>query len=150
MAGKLPKFSYQKLRKEVISDEDQEHESKERKVDVNYKRSSSLSRISWFGKLKKRKLRIKFSGFKRFFKIRRIKGAGSLSFSKILKRLKESQSHLGDIFAGNYLFMQVSPASLKSNTTNCVVNPNINYNHVYNNYNGTGKFPGFSHFNFMY
>lgn len=33
---------------------------------------------------------------------------------KILKRLKESQSHFGDLFAGNYLFMQVNPSSLNT------------------------------------
>ncbi|KAJ0854749.1 hypothetical protein HanRHA438_Chr14g0666001 [Helianthus annuus] len=36
------------------------------------------------------------------------------TLAKVLKRLKESQSHLGDLFAGNYLFLQVTPTPLKS------------------------------------
>ncbi|KAF5457308.1 hypothetical protein F2P56_021420 [Juglans regia] len=36
----------------------------------------------------------------------------SCSWAKVLKRLKESQAHFGDIFAGNYLFIQVNPTSL--------------------------------------
>jgi hypothetical protein len=31
----------------------------------------------------------------------------------VLKRLKEGQAHFGDLFAGNYLFMQVNPTPLK-------------------------------------
>lgn len=33
--------------------------------------------------------------------------------SKICRRLKESQAHFGDLFAGNYMFMQVTPTPLK-------------------------------------
>lgn len=36
----------------------------------------------------------------------------SASWIKVWKRLKESRSHMGDLFAGNYLFMQVSPTPL--------------------------------------
>lgn len=38
------------------------------------------------------------------------------SIRKVLKRLKESQSHFGDLFAGNYLFLQVTPTPLKSSS----------------------------------
>ncbi|XP_010492243.1 PREDICTED: uncharacterized protein LOC104769676 [Camelina sativa] len=54
-------------------------------------------------------------------KIRRLRGfvrkkasRVKLGISKLLKRLKESQSHFGDLFAGNYLFMQVNPSSLNT------------------------------------
>ncbi|KAF2537050.1 hypothetical protein F2Q68_00022776 [Brassica cretica] len=54
-------------------------------------------------------------------KIRRLRGfvrkkasKVKIGVLKILKRLKESQSHFGDLFAGNYLFMQVNPSSLNT------------------------------------
>ncbi|KAJ0243504.1 Uncharacterized protein HA466_0195490 [Hirschfeldia incana] len=54
-------------------------------------------------------------------KIRRLRGfvrkkasKVKIGVLKILKRLKESQSHFGDLFAGNYLFMQVNPSSLNN------------------------------------
>lgn len=54
-------------------------------------------------------------------KIRRLRGfvrkkasRVKIGILKILKRLKESQSHFGDLFAGNYLFMQVNPSSLNT------------------------------------
>ncbi|CAL1358209.1 unnamed protein product [Linum trigynum] len=36
------------------------------------------------------------------------------SIRKVLKRLKEGHAHFGDLFAGNYLFLQINPTSLKS------------------------------------
>lgn len=54
---------------------------------------------------------MKIPGLRRFMK--RKARVVVTSWSKIVKRLKESQSHFGDLFAGNYLFMQVTPASLK-------------------------------------
>lgn len=38
--------------------------------------------------------------------LRRRKGG---PWGRVVKRLKESRSHLGDLFAGNYLFLPVSP-----------------------------------------
>ncbi|KAK2661629.1 hypothetical protein Ddye_000203 [Dipteronia dyeriana] len=43
----------------------------------------------------------------------RLVSAVRFSCAKVLKRLKESQAHFGDLFAGNYLFLQVNPTSLK-------------------------------------
>ncbi|CAN0924972.1 hypothetical protein LINGRAHAP2_LOCUS34493 [Linum grandiflorum] len=37
-----------------------------------------------------------------------------VSIRKVLKRFKEGQDHFGDLFAGNYLFLQINPSSLKS------------------------------------
>lgn len=35
------------------------------------------------------------------------------SISKVLKRFKDGEAYLGDLFAGNYLFIQVNPTSMK-------------------------------------
>ncbi|XP_038889218.1 uncharacterized protein LOC120079105 [Benincasa hispida] len=35
------------------------------------------------------------------------------SISKILKRFRDGEAYLGDLFAGNYLFLQVNPSSMK-------------------------------------
>ncbi|XP_074358776.1 uncharacterized protein LOC141698065 [Apium graveolens] len=59
----------------------------------------------------RRKLKIKIPGLKRF--MRRKARVVVSSWSKIVKRFKDGQSHFGDLFAGNYMFMQVTPASLK-------------------------------------
>ncbi|KAL4352730.1 hypothetical protein GQ457_06G041140 [Hibiscus cannabinus] len=36
-----------------------------------------------------------------------------VSLGKVVKRLKESQAHFGDLFAGNYMFIQVNPATMR-------------------------------------
>ena len=33
--------------------------------------------------------------------------------AKVKKRFKEGQGHFGELFAGNYLFTQINPTSLK-------------------------------------
>ncbi|PWA37404.1 hypothetical protein CTI12_AA591460 [Artemisia annua] len=45
------------------------------------------------------------------------------SMSKVVKRLKESQSHFGDLFAGNYLFMQVNPSAIKTTSPYAISGP---------------------------
>ncbi|CAO2819628.1 unnamed protein product [Amaranthus hypochondriacus] len=142
MAGLISKFSYQKLKQEVIFEDEDHHDHHLEKIKTNterlydlIKRTSSVRlsrRSNWVRKIKiKRKFRVKIAGFRRFFRIRRIKFANSsLTWAKVLMRFKESQSHFGDLFAGNYLFMQVTPGSIKKNT-NLVANHNYNnsFNH---------------------
>ncbi|KAL6520198.1 hypothetical protein OROMI_032378 [Orobanche minor] len=36
------------------------------------------------------------------------------AWKKVYGRLNESRSHFGDLFAGNYVFMQVTPTPLKT------------------------------------
>ncbi|KAK4417828.1 hypothetical protein Salat_2195500 [Sesamum alatum] len=59
----------------------------------------------------RRKLRVRIPSLTRFLrrKVRVVK----IAWKKMYKTLKESQSHLGDLFAGNYLFMQVTPTPVK-------------------------------------
>ncbi|XP_021765495.1 uncharacterized protein LOC110730023 [Chenopodium quinoa] len=143
MSCKISRFSYQKLRKEVILEEE-DAENKKRVI-----KTSSFPKITkWFGnKLRKRKLKFKFSGFRRFFKVKsRIKVARfRLSWvNKVLKRLKESQSHFGDLFAGNYLVMQVTPTDFNKKNTN------KNTIIVGNPYGPNNKITSFAHFTYMY
>ncbi|KAI3452496.1 hypothetical protein Pfo_009160 [Paulownia fortunei] len=95
------KLSYQKLKHETWFDED----------DIGEKASGRL-RYSRFRRLHiRRKLRVKIPSLKRF--LRRKARLVKVAWNKVYKRLKESQSHFGDLFAGNYLFMQVTPTPLK-------------------------------------
>lgn len=54
-----------------------------------------------------RRLRVKIPSLKRF--LRRKTRVVKIAFNKVCRRLKESRSHFGDLFAGNYLFVQVTP-----------------------------------------
>ncbi|KAI8017866.1 hypothetical protein LOK49_LG04G03596 [Camellia lanceoleosa] len=102
----IAKFSYHRLRHEGgFDDEDDEDRIRERVIG----RAKSWSR---FRKVHTRKrLRIRIPILNRFLK--RKARQVMVSWTKVLKRLKESQSHFGDLFAGNYLFLQVTPTPLK-------------------------------------
>ncbi|XWS32708.1 hypothetical protein CRYUN_Cryun22dG0013300 [Craigia yunnanensis] len=97
------KFSYQRLR----------HESNELDVEEIAERLIGRSR-TWY-RLKRvpvrRRFRLKVPSLKRFLR-RKVKLV-RLSFAKLMMRLKESQAHFGDIFAGNYMFIQVNPTTMK-------------------------------------
>ncbi|XP_010550272.1 PREDICTED: uncharacterized protein LOC104821171 [Tarenaya hassleriana] len=60
---------------------------------------------------RRRRIRVRVHKLRRFLR-KKAKGVRT-GISKVLKRLKESQAHFGDLFAGNYLFMQVNPTCLK-------------------------------------
>ncbi|KAK1404418.1 hypothetical protein POM88_004023 [Heracleum sosnowskyi] len=78
--------------------------------------SKKLQKSTWSRNYRKihirRKLRIKIPSLKKMLKRKREKLV-AVSWSKFVKRLKDVQSNFGDIFGGNYLFMQVPPPSLK-------------------------------------
>ncbi|PRQ54067.1 hypothetical protein RchiOBHm_Chr2g0173451 [Rosa chinensis] len=121
-AAKLPR--YQRLRQH---DDDEGYYDFEKERVVVTKAKSSSSIISWY-KLKSRlvpsvslrrrfRLRRRVVSLRRLLRLRRkIKLACShlrVSCQKVVKRLKDGQSQFGDLFAGNYMFLQVSPSSLK-------------------------------------
>jgi len=58
----------------------------------------------------RRRFRLKVPSLKR--KVRLLSSV-RVSWGRVLKRLKESQAHFGDLFVGNYLFIQVNPTPLK-------------------------------------
>ncbi|KAL4653285.1 hypothetical protein ACB092_01G292000 [Castanea dentata] len=72
---------------------------------------------SWFRSKRvpiRRRFKLKVPSLRRFLRRKvRVLSSVRLSFAKVLKRFKESQAHFGDIFAGNYLFVQINPTSLK-------------------------------------
>ncbi|CAN8236435.1 unnamed protein product [Cochlearia groenlandica] len=71
-----------------------------------------LRRVVSLGGRRRIRVRVKIRRLRRFVK-KKASGVKSV-ISKIVKRLKESQSHFGDLFAGNYLFMQVNPSSFNT------------------------------------
>ncbi|PON46453.1 hypothetical protein TorRG33x02_325850 [Trema orientale] len=110
------RFSYQRLRNEGghnnLDEYDHFYE-----VDNNYQVKAWGRPRSWYRYRRfptRRRFKIKIPSLRRLIR-RKAKLVSSvrISFSSIVKRLKESQSHLGDLFAGNYLFLQVSPTSFK-------------------------------------
>lgn len=104
--AKCPKFPYQKLKHEGFCDE---YEERQRFNIVKSRRWYGFGRVH----IRKR-FRLKVPSLRRFLR-RRVKlvSAVRLSCAKVLKRLKEGQAHFGDLFAGNYLIMQVNPTPLK-------------------------------------
>ncbi|KAI3463054.1 hypothetical protein Pfo_019717 [Paulownia fortunei] len=95
------KLSYQRLKQEIWLDEDDIREQV-----IGGLRSSRFRRVHI-----RRKLRVKIPRLKRLF--RRKASLVKIAWTKIYRRLKESQDHFCDLFAGNYLFMQVTPTPLK-------------------------------------
>ncbi|XP_057982998.1 uncharacterized protein LOC131167934 [Malania oleifera] len=100
-----PKFSYQRLRNQGGSEDEEERYER-----VVIRRARSRSRVRVRVPIGKR-LKVKIPSLRRF--LRRKARLVLISWAKVVQRLKKSQSHLGDLFAGNYLFMQVSPTPLK-------------------------------------
>lgn len=109
MALTASKFSYQRLKHdEGIFDEvgGRERGGVIIKKFVRTKRWSRLRKVHI--KMKRVKVRIPWL-------LRRKARVFMVSWaSKVLKRLKESQSHFGELFGGNYVFLQVNPTPLKA------------------------------------
>ncbi|KAI3905411.1 hypothetical protein MKW98_013209 [Papaver atlanticum] len=106
----INKLSYQRLiRNEGCEYDGYEEEEFERQIE---------KKRSWF-KFKrlgsKKRTKLKIPGLRRFLRRKsRFFSSVRVSWCKVMRRLKESKSHMGDLFAGNYLLMQVNPTSLKS------------------------------------
>lgn len=104
-------LSYEKLRNEGLFEEEDGYYDDLREKVIG--RQRTIARFRFFRKVHVRKrLKIRIPGLGRLLirKARLVK----LGWRKVVSRLKESQSHFGDLFAGNYLFMQVSPTPLKA------------------------------------
>ncbi|XP_052190599.1 uncharacterized protein LOC127800180 [Diospyros lotus] len=100
-------FSYQRLRHEGDGADDYDDGGEIRERVIGRRRSWPRTRKVHVRK----RLRLRIPSLKRF--LRRKARLVADSWARVLKRLKESQSHFGDLFAGNYLFMQVNPTPLK-------------------------------------
>lgn len=102
------KFSYQKLTKA-------KEESDEEDYRVEVVRARSVPTNWW--KLRRlsgrRRSKVRIAGLRRFLRRRgRVISSVRVSWIKVWKRLKEGRAHFADLFAGNYMFMQVSPTPL--------------------------------------
>ncbi|KAI4320163.1 hypothetical protein MLD38_033669 [Melastoma candidum] len=105
------RLSYQRLRNDDFSPDHDDILERYRH------RSIAGSSIWWrFRRFRsRRRFRVKVPGLRRFQRRRgKFVAAVRVSCGKVIKRLKESRSHFGDLFAGNYLFLQVNPTPLKS------------------------------------
>ncbi|MCL7030963.1 hypothetical protein MKW94_026524 [Papaver nudicaule] len=107
----INKFSYQRLiRNDGYGFDEDEEEEFERQIE---------KKRSWFKFRRpgssKRRSKLKIPGLRRFLRRRaRFFSSVRVSWCKVMKILKDSKAHMGDLFAGNYPLMQVNPTSFKS------------------------------------
>jgi hypothetical protein len=94
-------FSYYRLNHEIgLFDE----ESKEDRAFRNIRRWSKIGRL-----LGRRRPKVQIPGLRRFTRKRkRFFTRLKVSWGKTLKRLKNGQAHMSDLFGGNCLFMQLN------------------------------------------
>ncbi|EEF35460.1 uncharacterized protein LOC8260357 [Ricinus communis] len=102
--GSAAKFSYQRLNNEDILGD---CEGTERQVARSSRSWQRYRRVH-----PRKRFRLKVPSLMRRF-LRRKVNLVYAAYAKVLKRLKDGQAHFGDLFAGNYLFLQVNPTSLK-------------------------------------
>lgn len=116
--GSCSRFSYQRLKQEGWIDDDLDDQ-------IGRLRQSSTFRPRRVHV--RRRLKVRIPSLRRFLrrKARLVKGA----WVKVVKRLKESQAHFGDLFAGNYLFLQVTPTPLKTHSHNVIVKRSLKPNY---------------------
>ncbi|PQQ08163.1 uncharacterized protein Pyn_09636 [Prunus yedoensis var. nudiflora] len=104
----VSELAYQRLRNEGLFEEEPE----QNRAVIYNKTSGGWSKVR---KLTgRRRPRVRVVGLRRFLRrgarlFTRIK----VSWSKALKRLKNGQAHMNDLFGGNYLFMQANPLPFK-------------------------------------
>ncbi|CAA6668018.1 unnamed protein product [Spirodela intermedia] len=109
MASYRMRLSYQKLRKGRAELEGglEEEDEEERRAAAASRRSGGWLRLGWRrrrkGSRRWRRLRI-------LRLLRRKAGLVRASLRRVVRRFKEGSSQFGDLFAGNYLFVQVTPA----------------------------------------
>ncbi|WOK99064.1 hypothetical protein Cni_G07776 [Canna indica] len=101
MAASCCKPSYQRLKR--LPAEATEEEEEFNSPEVCRGRRSGWLRLS-----RRRRPAVRVTGLRRF--LRRKARVVRAAVAKVIKRLKEGRSHFGELFAGNYMFMQVSPS----------------------------------------
>uniref|UniRef100_A0A2P2IKR6 Uncharacterized protein n=1 Tax=Rhizophora mucronata TaxID=61149 RepID=A0A2P2IKR6_RHIMU len=98
-----PRYSYQRLKHEGLFDDYEENQT----FVARPRNWIKFRRMH----VRRRSLRLKVPSLSRF--LRRKFRVVRVSCTKVLKRLKEGKAHFGDIFGGNYLFIQINPTPLK-------------------------------------
>ncbi|KAK4257007.1 hypothetical protein QN277_006655 [Acacia crassicarpa] len=95
------KFSYQRLQNESELDEETTLETRLKKAKAWLKFKSLAGR---------RRPKVRVPRLKRFLRKRsKFLRSFKVSWRKALLRLKNGQSHLNDLFGGNFLFMHCNP-----------------------------------------
>lgn len=62
----------------------------------------------------RRRLKVRLPGLRRLLRRKaRLVASVRMSWTRVMQRFKEGQEHFGDLFAGNYLFLQVNPTPVK-------------------------------------
>ncbi|KAJ4960055.1 hypothetical protein NE237_019965 [Protea cynaroides] len=113
MTATIKKLSYKRLinEGEPVDDANQEGEEKAPEEIMNW-RARRWFRIRNVGG--KRRSKVRIPGLRRLLRRKnKVVSVVRFSWNKVFRRLKESRSYMGDLFAGNYLFTQVNPSSLK-------------------------------------
>lgn len=108
----LPKVAYYRLRNELDG--------------VDYKEAEgekALKKIRRWYKIRKlsgrKRPRIRIPGLRKFLRIRSrfLPKVFKVSLmAKALRRVKDGQAHMNDLFGGNYLFMQPNPTPFRCGT----------------------------------
>ncbi|KAG7016219.1 hypothetical protein SDJN02_21324, partial [Cucurbita argyrosperma subsp. argyrosperma] len=100
------KFRYRRLRH---SDESESAIARSRLGEQRRFGGFRMRRASIGRRLKK----LRIPSLRKLFRKSRLVNAMGGSISKVLKRFRDGEAYLGDLFAGNYLFLQINPSSIK-------------------------------------
>ncbi|XWS37184.1 hypothetical protein CRYUN_Cryun19dG0021200 [Craigia yunnanensis] len=105
----VPKFSYHRLKNEGWFDEAEEEKAFFKKTRKYWSRGLRRFRI-------RKRLKLRIPGLRRFLlrKRSRFFSRVKLSWGKALKRLKNGQAHMNDLFGGNFLVLQVNHTPFRS------------------------------------
>ncbi|KAJ7945786.1 Plexin-D1 like [Quillaja saponaria] len=110
MASPVSNFSYHRLRNEGGFDEEIETSIRAFK---KYRNWFKIRRLAG-----RRRPKVQIPKLRKFLNPKRTKFVSKLKVTlcKALERLKNGQSHMNDLFGGNYLFMQVNPTPFRCAT----------------------------------
>ncbi|KAI9087652.1 hypothetical protein K1719_030522 [Acacia pycnantha] len=101
------KFSYQRLQNEAELDEETTLETRVKKAKAWLKLKALAGR---------RRPKVRVPRLRRFLRKRsKFLRSFKVSWRKALLRLKNGQSHLNDLFGGNFLFMHSNPTPFSMN-----------------------------------
>ncbi|KAB2610140.1 hypothetical protein D8674_018172 [Pyrus ussuriensis x Pyrus communis] len=113
---KLP--AYQRLRHDDDLD-DEEFDFEKNRVVVRSRTNNTTTSWCRFrsfrrAHIRRKSFKLKIPSLRRWLFLRRKVKVVSALCAKVVRRFKEGQSHFGDLFAGNYLFLQINPSPLKA------------------------------------
>ncbi|KAF0926838.1 hypothetical protein E2562_027423 [Oryza meyeriana var. granulata] len=116
-------FSYRKLKKlppPPAELQEQYYAAVAAAQDCHHRHDGAIGRrrVTWrsfgggVGGRRRRRPRLRISSLTRVLrrKAAAVGGAMRASVAKVVRRLKEGSPYVGDLFAGNYMFMQVTPS----------------------------------------